>query len=85
MAKELTDLDKELLAADGVKLPNTSRKRKRPSSQPDPGDTEDKPECSNVERRWGELRPFLDPNPQLRGLDKGRYAEKVLGHAVLHC
>lgn len=28
---------------------------------------------------WREVRQYLDPNPQLKGLNKGQYEEKVNG------
>ena len=30
-----------------------------------------------TEDKWDEIKQYLDPNPQLRGTDLGRYAPKV--------
>jgi hypothetical protein len=28
-------------------------------------------------KQWEDVKQYLDPNPQLKGVDKGRYATKV--------
>lgn len=70
MSGKLTDSDKELLAADGVTLPATNKRHKKESY-------EVQEPSRDVERKWNEVRSLMDPNPQLQGMHKGRFSNKV--------
>ena len=91
VSRELSSSDKALLEEEGVSLPQHLR-RKRKTRHVD-GGAEDGPTSSSSssskasgtrnttsahpEGQWEEIKQYLDPNPQLKGVDKGRYATKV--------
>lgn len=78
-------MDKHLLAEDGVTIPGLDHRRKRKRTHQPPGSSSDaqlwfearEAKSKESERRWSEVKKYLDPNPQLRGWDKGKYADKV--------
>ena len=89
VSHELTAMDKALLESEGVCLAGEKGQRKRKQRRdgveremkPDARDgieREMKPEARDgIEGRWCEVKRYLDPNPQLKGVDLGRYAAKV--------
>ena len=91
MSCELSSSDKALLEEEGVSLPQ-HRHRKRKSKHVDSdavegeqGSSREQPgsgstglvNASTSEKQWEDVKQYLDPNPQLKGVDKGRYATKV--------
>ena len=83
MSRELSSSDKALLEEEGVSLPqHHHRKRKskhidgEQSSSRKPGGTTVLGNTTS-EKQWEEVKQYLDPNPQLKGVDKGRHATKV--------
>lgn len=93
VSRELSDMDKHLLAEDGVTIPDLGHSRKRKRTHHQPGSSRDSqvlPEAKEAnpvhkesEKKWNEVKKYLDPNPQLRGWDKGRYADKVQSQKCL--
>lgn len=86
VSQELSSADKVLLEEDGVSLPSRyQRKRKwqqlggsedeRASKTSDSAAKSSPGRCS--EQKWEEVKQYLDPNPQLKGVEEGRYATKV--------
>ena len=91
VSRELSSSDKALLEEEGVSLPQ-HRHRKRKSKHIDSdavkeeqGSSREQPgsgstglvNASSSEKQWEDVKQYLDPNPQLKGVDKGRYATKV--------
>ena len=78
-------MDKHLLSEDGVTIPELDHPRKRKRTHHPPESSSDgrlwiedrEVKSKESERRWSEVKKYLDPNPQLRGWDKGKYADKV--------
>ena len=87
VSRELSSSDKALLGEEGVSLPERYH-RKRKSRHVDSGaegghsskasgstalaDTSPHPV-----QQWEEVKQYLDPNPQLKGVEKGKYSTKV--------
>ena len=87
MSQELSSADKALLEEDGVSLPSR-RRRKRKCHPPGDGEDELTSEAGNdtttqpatgrhSEQQWAQVKQYMDPNPQLKGIEQGRYAAKV--------
>lgn len=80
VSRELTEQDKEVLSEEGVTLPVASRKRSRPVSH-DPvrasGSKGSSKPSEKAEKKWQELKHYLDPNPQLRGGPESTSTQKV--------
>ena len=79
VSQGLTPADKALLEEDGVCLPS-HRERKRKRKYLDEhvsGNSEGIGASSLSEQKWEEVKQYLDPNPQLKGTEKGKYAIKV--------
>lgn len=91
VSRELSSSDKDILAKDGVKLPRNaervSRKRLQQktletdtssmSSPSQQGASASGHSGKTTEPKWEELKNYLDPNPQLKGWDKGKLLPKV--------
>ena len=80
MSQELSLEDKALLAEEGVSLPSPhQRKRRREQCGLDgDGDTSaTTTKTLETKKQWADVKQYLDPNPQLKGVEKGRYAAKV--------
>ena len=52
------------------------RERKREESEGE-GGGEGQVKKEKAEAEWHEVRSFMEPNPQLKGVDPGKYAQKV--------
>ena len=76
---------------DGVTLPSRHQ-RKRKCDLPRDGDVEvtdrGKATAHTVSgthsEQWEDMKQYFDPNPQLKGVEQGRYAVKVSTHCELH-
>ena len=81
VSQELSSSDKALLEEEGVSLPEYyRRKRKSTNVHSDVvSGLGSSKSCRTTgsDKNWEEVKQYLDPNPQLKGLDKGRYATKV--------
>ncbi len=92
MSHELSSSDKALLEEEGASLPqhyHRKRKSKHIESdtvkgeysgsrvQPGRGTTSLLVNAATSGKQWEDVKQYLDPNPQLKGVDKGRYATKV--------
>ena len=90
VSRELSLLDQALLEEEGVSLPqHPHRKRKlkhfdrgvedghSSSSSSSKASGTTATTSAHSEKQWKEIKQYLDPNPQLKGVDKGRYATKV--------
>ena len=75
---DFSESDKEILAKEGLTLPKSSscRKRKTLSKSLDYSSSGSVCSSKTIEK-WQEVKKYLDPNPQLKGLDEGRLCEKV--------
>ena len=94
MTKELSSADRAILEDDGVSLSSRHR-RKRKYDLPRDGDAE-VTDCGKTgaaaihtvsgthSEQWEEMKQYFDPNPQLKGVEQGRYAVKVRTHSELH-
>ena len=65
-----------------MSLPRVGRKKQRwrerereESERKEEGEGQVKKEKAEAE--WHEVRSFMEPNPQLKGVDPGKYAQKV--------
>ena len=91
VSHELSSSDKALLEEEGLSLPqNYHRKRKSKhidSGAVEGGQSSNGKQSSGTttsEKQWEEVKQYLDPNPQLKGVDKGRYATKVSEPTSVH-
>ena len=81
--------DVQALRDEGVELfhlPLKKRPARDESSTSTSGEKGDKcsdshPENEELLQKWNHLKEYLDPNPQLRGTDQGKYTPQV-GHAA---
>lgn len=90
VSESLLEEDKALLEEEGVALPSQyQRKRKRQhhgGSERTSKRSGDETETSTrtvAEHQWETVKQYLDPNPQLKGVEEGRYADKVSAEASL--
>ena len=82
MSQQLSEADREVLEEEGVSLPGKRGKKRRRRTERDGGKGEDEERygedvISKKDKEWREVRQYMDPNPQLKGIDPGRYAPKV--------
>lgn len=75
VSEKLNEGDRQILMEEGVSLP--SRKRKWKYKEEEEGKREEMEQKHKETLEWHNVRKLLDPNPQLRGVDPGRYAHKV--------
>ena len=78
VSQKLSEADRKVLKEEGVSLPRVGRRkgrrREREREREGEGDTEGR---GKAEAEWQEVRRLMDPNPQLKGVDPGKYAPKV--------
>ena len=67
-----------------MSLPRVGRKKQRwrerereESEREGEGEGEGQVKKEKAEAEWHEVRSFMEPNPQLKGVDPGKYAPKV--------
>ena len=84
VSRELSSSDKAVLEEEGASLPQLNhRKRKSKHFDGDQSGSRKQPSGTTIlgnttsETQWEEIKQYLDPNPHLKGVDKGRYATKV--------
>ena len=89
VTRQLSEADRQLMEEEGISLPRKwERRRKRRkgrsgeggaegSSKDEAGKDNEVMEREKKDEEWDEVRKFMDPNPQLSGVDPGRYAPKV--------
>ena len=80
VSQELTPADKALLEEEGVCLPSHRQRKRKQQSPADEHvctDSGTSAKNSHSEQRWEDVKQYLDPNPQLKGIEKGKYATKV--------
>lgn len=67
-------------------LPRVGRRRQRQRKREREGEGEgevgEQVKKEKAEAEWQEVRSLMDPNPQLKGVDPGKYAPKVY---TLYC
>ena len=72
--------DKALLEEEGVSLPSRHQRKRRRQQYDRDGDGDTcgaVSKSSETKKQWEEVKQYLDPNPQLKGVEEGRYAAKV--------
>ena len=80
VSKELSDEDKGLLKDEGIYLSPSSNSRKRKHLRTEGEEFSGAMKSvgnGDLETQWQEVKQFMDPNTQLKGVEKGRYAPKV--------
>lgn len=83
VSEKLNEGDRQILMEEGVSLP--SRKRKWKYKEEEEGKREEMEQKHKETLEWHNVRKLLDPNPQLRGVDPGRYAHKCPLEKVMDC
>ena len=83
VSQQLTESDRKIMEEQGVSLPRGRRKKGKRRRE---GKTEEKERRdssgSGAEVEWSEVRTFINPNPQLKGVALGKYAPKVFTSLV---
>ena len=89
MSQQLSEMDREVMEEQGVSLPRVRGKRTRTRGKEVGREGEEKREedggegkegsggKEGQESEWRKVRKLMDPNPQLKGVELGRYASKV--------
>ena len=87
MSQQLSEMDREVMEEQGVSLPRVRGKRTRTRGKEVGREREEKREedggegkeesGEGQESEWRKVRKLMDPNPQLKGVELGRYALKV--------
>ena len=79
VSQKLSKEDKDILREEGVSLPRVGRKkqRRRKSEGEREGEGQGQEKKEKVEAEWHEVRSLMEPNPQLKGVELGKYAPKV--------